>query len=57
MTELYGQFQSEHIFSQDLFDRQEREAVLRRLGYTPDIAGNRIALFSNPEIVAQLEAA
>jgi hypothetical protein len=55
MTKLFGEFQSEHVYSEALFKDSKIGPVLRRLRYTQDMAGNRIALYTDPEIVAQLE--
>jgi hypothetical protein len=55
---FYGQFQSEHEFQSAIFnDDQERKAVLKRLGYEENMVSNRRALFSDPDIIAQLESA
>jgi hypothetical protein len=39
---FFGQFQSEHEFSSDVFnDDQERKAVLKRLGYEENMVSNQ----------------
>jgi hypothetical protein len=53
---FFGQFQSEHEFSSEIFV-DKRKAVLARLGYEENMVSNRRALFSDPDIIAQLESA
>ncbi|MET1112193.1 MAG: calcium-binding protein, partial [Allosphingosinicella sp.] len=54
-TEFFGEFQSEHNLSQDLF-KGDRANILRSIGFERDQASNRRALFTSQDIVGQLES-
>ena len=58
MAEPFYQFEVEHIFAQALFDNNAaRAAILRQHGYTKEMASNKIALFKDADVVAQIENA
>ena len=48
-------FEVEHIFSKSLWDNPVFKAFLETNGYTREMAGNKIALFSDPLFIAQLQ--
>src|SRR6185295_6751695 len=55
--EFFGQFESEHDFSRELYQDGARRLLLERLGFTQDMAGNRRSLYTSADIVEQLTAA
>ena len=56
LDEFFGEFESEHEFSSDVFNESEkRKAVLKRLGYEENMVSNRRALFISQDIIEQLE--
>ena len=55
MSDPYYRFEVEHIFSDSLWGNPEIKAFLEANGYTQEMAGNKIALFSDPLMVAQLQ--
>ncbi|HEX6742240.1 MAG TPA: hypothetical protein VF079_10670, partial [Sphingomicrobium sp.] len=54
MADPFYTFEVEHIFADSIFNDPARAAALRAAGYTADMAGNKISLYSNADVVAQL---
>jgi hypothetical protein len=58
MAGPFYQFEVEHIFGQRIFDKNDvRAAILRQYGYTKEMASNKIALFKDADVVAQINDA
>ena len=55
--EFFGEFENEHLLSRQLFADDARTMILKDLGYTQDMSGNRRSLFINSEITEQLALA
>jgi hypothetical protein len=51
--EFFGEFESEHNFSREVFKDPARAAILQQLGFQQDMAGNRRSLFTSSDIVNQ----
>ncbi|MFM2391158.1 MAG: hypothetical protein RLZZ437_2713, partial [Pseudomonadota bacterium] len=51
---IFGEFEIEHLLAQALFSDADRGAFLNSMGITRDMRGNKIALYSNPDHVAQI---
>ncbi len=56
MSDPYYRFEVEHDFSQSLWNNQTIKTFLEANGYTREMAGNKIALFSDPLTIAQIQA-
>src|SRR3954463_3501279 len=52
--EFFGEFETEHNFSREVFKDPARAAILRQLGFQQDMAGNRRSLFTSSDITTQL---
>jgi hypothetical protein len=55
--EFFGEFESEHNFSREVFSDKARAKILNDLGFTQDMAGNRRSLFTSSDITDQLAKA
>ena len=53
-VEFFGEFETEHLLSQELYKDEELRRALEDAGYTRDMAGNRRSLFTSTEITEKL---
>lgn len=56
MSEPLYSFEAEHIFAQELWGRLGHKDFLEKHGYQQHMIGNLIGLFSDPDVVAQIQS-